>query len=70
MVIGLKEMTFISALADLVIIEEFVSIFVLKYVEVENMTVINGWFSLGVGALMLIISVIMFIRFVRYNREK
>ncbi len=70
MVIGLKEMTFVSALADLVIIEEFVSIFVLKYVEVENMTVINGWFSLGVGALMLVISLIMFIRFIRYNKEK
>lgn len=67
MVIGLKEMTFISALADLVIIEEYASLIVLKYVEVENMSVINGYFSLGVGALMLIVSVIMFVRFIRYN---
>ena len=71
MVIGLKEMTFVSALADLVIIEEFVSIIVLQNVNSitnEQMMVINGYFSLGVGVLMLVISFIMFVRFVKYNR--
>ena len=70
MVIGLKEMTFVSALADLVIIEEFVSIIILKYKEIEYMSKINGYFSLGVGALMLVTSLLMFIRFFRYKASK
>lgn len=70
MVIGLKEMTFVSALADLVIIEEFVSIIVLKYVDVEYMPKINGYFSLGVGALMLIVSFVMIVRFARYKSNR
>ena len=70
MVIGLKEMTFVSALADLVIIEEFVSIIILKYVEIENMSIINGYFSLGVGIAMILVSIIMLIRFFRYSVDK
>lgn len=70
MVIGLKEMTFISALADLVIIEEYVSIIVLKYVEFDFMPKLNGYFALGVCALMLIVSVIMMVRFSKYKVEK
>jgi len=70
MVIGLKEMTFVSALADLVIIEEFVSIIILKYKKIEYMSKINGYFSLGVGALMLVTSLLMFIRFFRYKASK
>ena len=69
MVIGLKEMTFVAALADLVIIEEFASMIVLKYVEFEYMPKVNGFFALGVCLLMLIISVIMLVRFAKYNRE-
>ncbi len=67
MVIGLKEMTFISALADLVMIEEFVSLIVLKYVDIPNMDMINGYFSLGVGALMVLVAFIMLIRFIKYR---
>ena len=67
MVIGLKEMTFVSALADLVIIEEFVSRIVLRYQEVPNMAMINSYFTLGVVGLMLLVPVLMFIRFVRYK---
>ncbi|MBR6072268.1 MAG: hypothetical protein IKP77_05500 [Acholeplasmatales bacterium] len=70
MVIGLKEMTFVSALADLVIIEEFASIIVLKYVDIEYMPKINGYFSLGVGALMIIVSFVMFVRFARYKSNR
>ena len=69
MVICLKEMTFVAALADLVIIEEFASMIVLKYVEFEYMPKVNGFFALGVCLLMLIISVIMLVRFAKYNRE-
>lgn len=67
MVVGIKEMTFISALTDLVIVEEFVSRIILKYQEVEIIPVINSYFALGVGVLMLIIPVFMFVRFFRYK---
>ena len=67
MVIGLKEMTFLSALTDLVIIEEFISRIILKYVEVPYMTTINSYFVLGVGAALFIIPIIMFIRAIRYK---
>ena len=42
MVIGLKEMTFVSALADLVIIEEFISRIILEYKEIEILIFINS----------------------------
>ena len=67
MVIGLKEFTFVSAMADLVIIEEFVSRIVLRYVEVPYMAQINSYFVLGVTAIMLIVPVFMLVRFIRYK---
>ena len=67
MVIGLKEMTFVSALADLVIIEEFISRIILEYKQIEVLTFINSYFSLAVGILMLIVGFIMLIRFFRYK---
>ena len=67
MVIGLKEMTFVSALADLVIIEEFISRIILEYKEIEILIFINSYFSLAVGILMIIVGIIMSIRFFRYQ---
>lgn len=67
MVIGLKEMTFVSALADLVIIEEFVSRIILEYKEIEILVFINSYFSLAIGILMVIVGIIMIIRFARYK---
>ena len=67
MVIGLKEMVFVSALSDLVIIEEFVSRIVLQYQEVPWMDQFNSYFCLGAGALMALVSIFMFIRFFRYK---
>ena len=69
MVIGLKEMTFVSALADLVIIEEFVSRIILEYKEIEILIFINSYFSLAIGILMAIVGIIMIIRFFRYKVE-
>lgn len=69
MVIGLKEMTFVSALADLVIIEEFVSRIILEYKKIEILIFINSYFSLAIGILMAIIGIIMIIRFFRYKVE-
>ena len=67
MVIGLKEMTFVSALADLVIIEEFISRIILEYKEIEILVFINSYFSLAIGILMVIVGIIMLIRFFRYQ---
>ena len=69
MVIGLKEMTFVSALADLVIIEEFVSRIILEYKEIEILIFINSYFSLGVAILMFVVGIIMLIRFFKYKTE-
>lgn len=69
MVIGLKEMTFVSALADLVIIEEFISRIILEYKEIEILIFINSYFSLGVAILMFVVGIIMLIRFFRYKTE-
>ena len=67
MVIGLKEMVFVSALADLVIIEEYVSRIILEYKEIDILLFINNYFSLGVGILMVVVGLIMIIRFARYK---
>ena len=67
MVIGLKEMTFVSALADLVIIEEFVSRIILEYKQIGMLAFINSYFSLAVGILMVIVGIIMIIRFSKYE---
>lgn len=68
-VIGLKEITFVSALADLVIIEDFVSRIILQYKEVEFMDKINGFFVLGVSITMLVIPLVMLVRFIRYKAQ-
>ena len=67
MVIGLKEMTFVSALADLVIIEEFISRIILKYRTIDILIFVNSYFSLGVGILMVLVSLRMLIRFIGYK---
>lgn len=69
MVIGLKEMTFISALADLVIIEAYVAIIIGKYASFAYFDQVNGFFALGVCLIMLLVSVRMLIRFIKYNKE-
>ena len=66
MVIGLKEITFISALADLVIIESFTyGILLSNEVNNEILTNVNSYFPLGVAALMLVTTLFMFIRYIR-----
>ena len=71
MVIGLKEITFISALTDLVIIESFAYGIYLTYYETnEVLTRVNDFFPLGVGIMMLLGVLIMFIRYSRYKVTK
>ena len=67
MVIGLKEMTFVSALADAVIIEEFVYRTVSEYQTIEALETVTKYFPLGMGVLMIIVSIFMFVRFARYK---
>lgn len=70
MVLGLKEMVFVSALADLVIIEEYVyrSFFIDK--GIQALDLLTKYFPLGTGVIMLIVSILMFVRFARYKIEK
>ena len=66
MVIGLKEMVFVSALADLVIIEEYLyRMFIDDNIEI--LVTINRYFPLAMGVLMVIVALFMFIRFARYK---
>ena len=67
MVIGLKEMVFVSALADLVIIEEYISRIILEYKTIDILLFINNYFSLAIGILMVVVGIIMIIRFARYK---
>lgn len=67
MVIGLKEITFLSALTDLVIIEDFVSRIILQYQQISYMEQINRYFVLGVSIVMLIVPIFMLIRYFRYK---
>ena len=67
--IGLKEIIFVSALADLVIIEEFVSRIVLRYFEIPTLPRVNSFFVLGIALIMLIIPIVMVIRGIRYKAE-
>ena len=70
MVIGLKEMVFVSALADLVIIEEYISRIILEYKTIDILLFINNYFSLAIGILMIVVGIIMIIRFARYKVNK
>lgn len=65
--IGLKEMIFISALADVVIIFEFITRTVLTYNDAPVMVIINSYVPLGVGVTMIVTSVMMLIRYLRYK---
>ena len=67
MVLGLKEMIFVSALADAVIIEEFLYKVFLQYQNIPFMYQINTYFPLIVAVVMLSVPVFMFKRFKGYE---
>ena len=66
-VIGIKEMIFVSALADAVIIEEFLYKVILKYQSIPFMGLINNYFPLIVAVVMLLVPFYMFKRFRHYE---
>ena len=65
-VTGLMEMTFVSALADLVIIEEFIYKLILYEQNIPYLDVVNEYFPLGVAVLMLLVPLFMFHHFRKY----
>ena len=70
MVIGLKEMTFVSALADAVIIQEFLYKTIPHYRDIPFMRLLNSYFPLIIAVLMIIVPIYMFKRFREYEAEK
>lgn len=70
MVIGIKEMIFVSALADAVIIQEFLYKTVPHYRDIPFMRLINSYFPLIIAVLMIIVPIYMFRRFKEYEAEK
>ena len=70
MVIGIKEMIFVSALADAVIIQEFLYKTIPHYRDIPFMKLINSYFPLIIAVLMIIVPIYMFKRFREYEAEK
>ena len=70
-VIGIKEISFVSALADAVMINGFLYRVVLKYIEkfIPFYSYLNRFFPLGVGIIMAIVPFLMLRRFIRYKKD-
>lgn len=70
-VIGIKEISFVSALTDAVMINEFVYRvivrYILEYVKIPLYDFLNNLFPLAVGVIMAIVPFIMFKRFIKYE---
>ena len=66
---GLKEMIFISALTDAVIINEYVTRIILRYIPVPFMDKITAYVPLGISGAMLLVVLKMFIRFAKYETK-
>lgn len=67
MVIGLKQMIFVSALTDVIIIVEYISRIILEYKEVPVLYTINTYLPLAVGVVMIIVGIKMIDRFRKYK---
>ena len=65
--IGIKEMSFIAALADAMMIQEFLYRVLLKYLHLPFMDYVTRYFPLLVGVLMIIVSFIMLKRCLTYK---
>ena len=67
MVTGLREVTFIAALSDLVIIEEFVYKMILEGANIPYLHYLNDYFPLLSAVFMLTIPLFMFHRYMKYD---
>ena len=66
-VIGIKEISFVAALADAVMINAFLYRVLLKYLNLPFMSLLNNTFPLAVGVLMAVVPIFMFKRWREYN---
>ena len=70
-VIGIKEISFVSALTDAVMINEFVYRvivrYILKYIPIPLYDTLNSFFPLAVGVLMAIVPFFMLRRYIKYQ---
>lgn len=70
-VIGIKEISFVSALTDAVMINEFVYRvivrYILQYIKIPLYDFLNNLFPLAVGVIMAIVPFIMLKRFIKYK---
>lgn len=70
-VIGIKEISFVSALADAVMIEDFIYRVIIKYIDefvhIPFLDFMRKTFPLFVGGLMIFIPLRMLIRFIKYD---
>ena len=73
-VIGIKEITFVSALADAVMINEFIYrvilSYVLEYVPIPLYEQLNNMFPLAVGVIMALVPMFMVKRYIEYCNLK
>ena len=73
-VIGIKEISFVSALADAVMIEDFLYRVIIKYVDeyvhIPFLGFARQYFPLCVGILMIVVPILMFIRFFKFKPEE
>lgn len=71
-VIGIKEISFVAALADAVMINGFLYRVLIKYIEkfIPFYGFFNQYFPLAVSVLMCIIPLLMLRRFIRYKVDK
>ena len=73
-VIGIKEISFVSALADAVMIEDFIYRVIIKYIDeyvhIPFLGFARQYFPLFVGILMVIVPILMFVRFYKFKPEE
>ena len=68
-VVGIKEISFVSALADAVMINGFLYRVFLKYIPIPFYDYLNRFFPLGVGVLMAVVPFLMLRRYLKYKKE-
>ena len=70
-VIGIKEISFVAALADAVMINGFLYRVLIKYIAdyIPFYKYINSYFPLAVAVLMAIVPFIMLKRFLKYKKD-
>ena len=64
---GIREITFVSALADVVIIIEFIIRILKAYTTLPYLDLVSTYSPFVIGVIMLIVPIMMFVRFAKYE---